>query len=98
QPPMGSLLGGGRYDELIGLFAGRALPTVGLAFGIERLHDVMEQLGMGPGRSSVAQAYVTIFSPELSGESMRLAAELRAAGIATLTAFEAGSLGKQLKE
>src|SRR6185369_10739572 len=54
QPPMGSLLGGGRYDELIGLFAGRALPTVGLAFGIERLHDVMEQLGMGPGRSSVA--------------------------------------------
>jgi histidyl-tRNA synthetase len=39
---MGSLLGGGRYDELIGMFAGRSIPTVGLAFGIERLHDVME--------------------------------------------------------
>lgn len=34
--PEGSLLGGGRYDELIGQFAGRAVPTVGLAFGIDR--------------------------------------------------------------
>ncbi|GIV95418.1 MAG: histidine--tRNA ligase [Herpetosiphonaceae bacterium] len=98
EPPMGSLLGGGRYDELIGLFSNRPLPTVGLAFGIERLHDVMEELGMGPGRSTVADAYVTLFSPELIGESLKLAAELRAAGVRTLTALEPGGLGKQFKE
>jgi histidyl-tRNA synthetase len=98
SPPMGSLLGGGRYDELVGMFAGRAIPTVGLAFGIERLHDVMEELGMGPARRTVAEVFVTLFSPEQAGDSLRLAAELRAAGLKVETALDPGDrLGKQLK-
>lgn len=97
--PEGSLLGGGRYDELIGQFAGRSIPTVGLAFGIDRLHDVMEQLNLGPRPHGTAVAFVTIFSPEQSGASMALAQELRRAGINTLLSLEPqASLGKQLKE
>jgi histidyl-tRNA synthetase len=98
NPPMGSLLGGGRYDELVGMFAGQPVPTVGLAFGIERLHDVMRELGMGPGRRTVAEVFVTLFGPELAGAGLKLAAELRAAGLRVETALDpAEKLGKQLK-
>jgi len=97
--PEGSLLGGGRYDELIGQFAGRAIPTVGLAFGIDRLHDVMEELGLGPRPTSTATAYVTIFAAGLEADSLALARELRAGGVNTLISLDAGGgLGKQLKD
>ncbi|MFO7168029.1 MAG: histidine--tRNA ligase [Chloroflexota bacterium] len=98
SPPMGSLLGGGRYDELIGQFAGRPIPTVGLAFGIERLHDVMAELGMGPRLRTVAQAFVTIFSPVHAPASLELARDLRAAGIKVEQALDpTEKLGKQLR-
>lgn len=97
--PAGSLLGGGRYDDLIGLFAGRSIPTVGLAFGIDRLHDVMEELGIGPRAETTAQVFVTIFATEQVGPSLHLARELRAAGMHVITALEVEmSLGKQFKE
>lgn len=98
DPPMGSLLGGGRYDELIGQFAGRSIPTVGLAFGLERLHDVMEELGMGPPSRTIALALVTLFSPEMASASMILANELRGAGVQVETALDPHEkLGKQLQ-
>ncbi|MEN9934607.1 MAG: hypothetical protein RLZZ387_1186 [Chloroflexota bacterium] len=98
SPPMGSLLGGGRYDELIGQFAGRPIPTVGIAFGIERLHDVMEELGMGPQSRTVAEALVTVFGAELASESLRLASELRAAGVKVEQALDPREkLGKQFQ-
>ncbi len=98
NPPMGSLLGGGRYDELIGMFAGRSIPTVGLAFGIERLHDVMEELGMGPASRTIATALVTLFNPEMAAESLRLARELRQAGLLIETMLDPSEkLGRQLQ-
>jgi histidyl-tRNA synthetase len=98
SPPMGSLLGGGRYDELVGAFAGRPIPTVGLAFGIERLHDLMEELGMGPASRTVAQVFVTLFDRERAPASLALARDLRAAGFKVETALDAGDkLGKQFK-
>ncbi len=98
SPPMGSLLGGGRYDELVGAFAGRPIPTVGLAFGIERLHDLMEELGMGPASRTVAEVFVTLFGRELAPASLALARDLRAAGFKVETALDASDkLGKQFK-
>jgi histidyl-tRNA synthetase len=98
RPPMGSLLGGGRYDELIGIFAGQPIPTIGLAFGLERLHDVMAELGMGPGARTVSEVFVTLFDAVTTGEALRLAGELRAAGLRVETALEPGEkLGKQLR-
>ncbi len=96
--PEGSLLGGGRYDDLIGLFAGRQIPTVGLAFGIDRLHDVMLELNLGPRPRTTALAFVTLFSVDQVADSLALAAELRAAGINTVIALEPGNIGKQFKE
>ncbi|WP_028460054.1 histidine--tRNA ligase [Chloroflexus sp. Y-396-1] len=96
--PEGSLLGGGRYDDLIGLFAGRQIPTVGLAFGIDRLHDVMLELNLGPRPRTTAFAFVTLFSVDQVADSLALAAELRAAGINTVIALEPGNIGKQFKE
>ena len=97
-PPMGSLLGGGRYDELIGTFAGQSIPTVGLAFGIERLHDLMEELGLGPRDRTIAEVFVTLFDEELTGASLHLARELRMAGLKVETALDArDKLSKQLR-
>jgi histidyl-tRNA synthetase len=98
NPPIGSLIGGGRYDKLIGSFAGRDVPTVGTAFGIERLQIVMTELGLQPQISSAPRVYITLFGPELVAESLKLAQELRAAGIPVVTALQSDKLGKQFKE
>jgi histidyl-tRNA synthetase len=98
QPPIGSLLGGGRYDDLIGVFAGKRVPTVGTAFGIERLQIVMAELGIGAQAASTAQGFVTLFGPDLVGESLALARELRLAGIATIVALQPDKLGRQFRE
>lgn len=98
SPPMGSLLGGGRYDNLVGMFSKKSLPTVGCAFGIERLFDLMVELNMGPQNQRSIDAYVTIFNDELQGESLRLAGELRHAGLSVLTAYGTGKIGNQFKE
>ena len=97
--PEGSLLGGGRYDELIGQFAGRAVPTVGLAFGIDRLHDVMDELHIGPRAQNTAEIFMTIFGAEQTAASLGLARELRQAGLRVIASLNPGnSLGKQFKE
>jgi len=98
SPPMGSLLGGGRYDELVGKFAGRSLATVGASFGIERLHDLMEELHLGPGARTVAEVFVTLFDRERAGESLKLASELRAGGFKVETGLDPNEkLGKQFR-
>jgi histidyl-tRNA synthetase len=95
----GSLLGGGRYDNLIGMFAKTPVPTVGLAFGIDRLHDVMEELAIGPRAKTTAQVFVTLFSLEHSAVAFALARELRDTGLHVITALDGNiPLGKQFKE
>jgi histidyl-tRNA synthetase len=98
DPPMGSLLGGGRYDELIGMFSGQPIPTVGLAFGIERLFDLMTELRLGPQSRTVSQVFVTVFDETSRSASLTLARELRAAGLNVEVALETRErLGKQFK-
>jgi histidyl-tRNA synthetase len=96
--PEGSLLGGGRYDELIGQFSGKRVPTVGLAFGIDRLHDVMTELKLGPQQPATTDAYVTLFSAEQVEATLALVQQLRAAGVNCVVALEPGNLGRQLKD
>ncbi len=99
EPKIGSLTGGGRYDKLMGLFSNQSLPMTGTSFGIERIIDVMDELGMFPANigKTVTQALVTVFNSDLVGASIRLANALRAAGLNTELALEADGLGKQLK-
>ncbi|MFN5934793.1 MAG: histidine--tRNA ligase [Roseiflexaceae bacterium] len=97
SPPMGSLLGGGRYDDLIGLFAEKSLPTVGIAFGLDRLHDVMEELGMGP-QGAMADVFVTVFNSDCMAGNLAIAHQLRAAGLKVEVALDSAErLGKQLQ-
>ena len=41
EPTIGSITGGGRYDNLIGMFAGRQIPAVGFSFGLDRLIELV---------------------------------------------------------
>jgi histidyl-tRNA synthetase len=97
EPKIGSLGGGGRYDDLIGMFAGRRIPAVGASLGIDRIAVVMEELGMWPQGKTDVQVWVTVFSPELEAASLNVATALRRAGIATEITLEDKKLGKQVK-
>ena len=97
EPQIGSLSGGGRYDGLIGLFRKEPLPTTGVSLGIERIIDVMDELGLYPAEigGTVVQVLVTVFSPEMRPGATRLAAQLRAEGINTELILQDKKLGQQ---
>jgi histidyl-tRNA synthetase len=96
---IGSIAGGGRYDELVGMFANRSIPATGTALGFERIVDVMEELEMFPPEvgTTVTQVLVTQFNSEMVNESLKVAGELRRAGINTEFYFESKPLGKQIR-
>ncbi len=96
---LGAVQGGGRYDELIGMFRGQSLPTTGISLGIERILELMDILNLYPASigSTVVQALVTLFSDDLQTDALKLAMELREAGIKTETFMDARKgLGKQI--
>lgn len=97
SPKIGSIGGGGRYDGLVGMFAGRRIPAVGVSVGLDRVITVMEELGLlGEARTST-RVWVTVFSPDTRAASLRVAAGLRAAGVPCEIALDGGKVGKQLK-
>src|SRR6185503_10345348 len=95
----GSLGGGGRYDNLVGMFLGQEVPACGFSLGLERILVVMNERNMFPAwlDSSPADVMVTIWNKESVAESIRLAQELRAAGLRVDLYPEADKLGKQFK-
>ncbi len=99
QPKIGSITGGGRYDELIGSFSKQSHPATGTSFGIERIIDVMEEFSMFPPTvgKTVTQVLVTLFDEQLMQESLKLATSLRQAGVQTEVYFHAARLSGQLK-
>ncbi|MBP6882203.1 MAG: histidine--tRNA ligase [Candidatus Levybacteria bacterium] len=95
---VGSVGGGGRYDNLIGMFAKRQIPSVGFAFGFDRTMEAMEEKKLFSKDNATAKVLVTLFSPELADESIALAYELRAQGIPTeLFLDENTKMDRQLK-
>jgi histidyl-tRNA synthetase len=94
---LGSLGGGGRYDQLIGLFLGRDLPCVGISFGIERIFDALVEQNLGSDEAvTTTQALVTLFAPETMAPAFALANELRQADIRTEVYTEPKELRAQL--
>jgi histidyl-tRNA synthetase len=95
----GSLGGGGRYDNLVGMFLGRELPACGFSLGLERILVVMTERKMFP--ESVVRGgvdvLVTIWSHDTREESLALASELRSAGLRVDLYPEADKIGKQFK-
>lgn len=99
EPKIGSITGGGRYDELIGSFSKQGYPATGTSFGIERIIDVMEEFDMFPAAvgKTVTQVLVTIFDAELAQESLKLATLLRQDGIKTEVYCRPTRLSAQIK-
>jgi len=99
EPGIGSISGGGRCDELIGMFTDRSYPATGTSFGIERVIDVMDELGMFPPEvtTTIARVMVTIFDQALVGASLQASYELRKAGLNTELYFENDPLGDQIR-
>ena len=95
----GSLGGGGRYDNLVGMFLGQDVPACGFSLGLERILVVMTERNMFPPRleSSPADVMVAIWNEESIPESIALAHELRAGGLRVDLYPEADKLGKQFK-
>jgi len=95
----GSLGGGGRYDNLVGMFAGQDIPACGFSLGLERILVVMSERGMFPENIGTAGAdvMVAVWSEESVGDSLMLAQELRVAGLRVDLYPEADKLGKQFK-
>lgn len=98
DPPIGSITGGGRYDELIGLF-GRPSPACGTSLGVDRLVDVMEAAGLFPAEldAPTPQVLVSQFDEESRMDAVALASELRRAGLRCELVYEPGGLGGQIR-
>ena len=95
----GSLGGGGRYDNLVGMFLGKDVPACGFSLGLERIIVVMAERGMFPAMlaTSPADVMVVIWDDELVSESLRLATDLRMAGLRVDLYPEADKVAKQFK-
>jgi histidyl-tRNA synthetase len=95
----GSLAGGGRYDNLIGMFLGEEVPACGFSLGLERILVVMTDRGMFPASVAGAPAdvLVTLWSAERTADALRLAGRLRQAGLRVDVYSEVDKLGKQFK-
>ena len=83
EPRIGSICGGGRYDNLIGTFGGPSYPAVGISVGLERIIDVLEELELAKERlrKTLTDVLVTVFGPETRPASLALVTELRGIGI-----------------
>jgi histidyl-tRNA synthetase len=97
----GSLGGGGRYDNLVGMFLGRDVPACGFSLGLERIIVVMTERGMFPEdlERAAADALVTIWNEDSFRDSLAFASELRRAApeLRVDVYPEADKLGKQFK-
>lgn len=98
---IGSISGGGRYDNLIEQMGGPSVAASGSSFGLDRLLAVMEELGIRPNSSQTTKVFVTIFdtkNPKLCSASFSMASELRRSGIsAEVFSGDSGNIGKQIE-
>ena len=95
---MGSIGGGGRYDDLTGLFGVPNLPGVGISFGVDRIYDVMEELALFPEEVQTG-TQVLFFNLGIaeSRKAFELMQQLREAGIRCEMFHEQAKFDKQFK-
>jgi histidyl-tRNA synthetase len=95
----GSLGGGGRYDNLVGMFLGQSVPACGFSLGLERILVVMAERGMFPADlpKAPADVMVAVFDADDTPHALRVAGLLRTAGLRVLVYPESDKIGKQIK-
>ena len=93
---MGSIAGGGRYDDLTGLFGVPDIPGVGISFGVDRIYDVLEEMNLFPAdvQSSTKALFFNMGEKE-SEFAFGIMQQLRSKGIACELYHEAVKINKQ---
>ncbi|MCH5181508.1 MAG: histidine--tRNA ligase [Prevotellaceae bacterium] len=95
--PIGSIAGGGRYDNLTGIFGLPGLSGVGISFGADRIYDVLAGLDLFPASAESATQLLFInFGAAEAAHCLRLAAAMRRRGIATEVYPDAVKMKKQM--
>jgi histidyl-tRNA synthetase len=92
-----ALLGGGRYDSLVGLLGGPPLPAVGFGSGDAPLLEALRELGKLPIPAGSLDVFVIDANPSLFEQVLKLVGPLRRAGLAVEFSYKRQTLGKQLK-
>ena len=94
---IGSITGGGRYDNLTGVFGMPGLSGVGISFGADRIYDVLNGLNLYPERlGASSQVMFVNFGSTEAAASLRAVKVLRAAGISCEVYPDAAKLKKQM--
>jgi len=95
---MGSIGGGGRYDDLTGLFGVPNVPGVGISFGVDRIYDVMEELQLFPDTVQIGSKVLFFNLGEAeSKNAFTLLQQLRSVGISGELFHEQSKFDKQFK-
>jgi histidyl-tRNA synthetase len=95
---IGSIGGGGRYDDLTSLFGVPNIPGVGISFGVDRIYDVMEELNLFPANVHIGTQVLFFNLGEKESEAaFKLMQELRNKGIRCELYHEQAKFGKQFK-
>lgn len=94
---IGSITGGGRYDNLTGIFGMPGLSGVGISFGADRIYDVLDQLGLYPKDATQGVRLLFInFGEREATRCLQLARQVRAAGISAEVYPDAAKMKKQM--
>ena len=94
---IGSICGGGRYDNLTGIFGMPDVSGVGISFGADRIYDVLTELGAFPeGLEQAARVMFINFGANEQAACIGIAARLRAADISALIYPDAAKMKKQM--
>ncbi len=96
-PGYGSIMGGGRYDRLIGQFMDKDIPATGASIGVDRLVLAMQKLGLVKRRKNNIDVLITCMVRDKLVEYHKLAFKLRENGINTEVYLGEEGIGKQLK-
>ena len=95
--PMGSISGGGRYDNLTGIFGMPGLSGVGISFGVDRIYDVLDALQLYPENSlRTSQLLFINFGEQETAYCLPIVAQARQAGIRTEMYPDAVKMKKQM--
>ncbi|WP_186774176.1 histidine--tRNA ligase [Chitinophaga pinensis] len=95
---MGSIGGGGRYDDLTGLFGLPGLSGVGISFGVDRIYDVLEELQLFPATAQQGTQVLFInLDQATAGTAFKLLMQLRAKGVSSELFHEPSKMDKQMK-
>lgn len=94
---MGSIGGGGRYDDLTGMFGLSDLTGVGISFGADRIYDVLQELNLFPESASEGtRVLISNFDPQAEKYALPLLQQLRNAGISAEIYPASSKLKKQM--